>query len=263
MEFLELCNNYLETINPGIAALCNLRALDISRNPFKSFPDAVCLLKRLEELHASGCSFTTLPSSFASLNQLGQLTLDANAFEVFPEVICECKSLRYLSLTRNKLAELPRSFAKLQALIVLYLGENRFKAFPLAICEIKTLCSLFLRDNHLSELPLTVSKLCNLQDLNVAGNDLPGIPLFLGDLPRLHYLAILGQRGFRPAERYLDEVRNVLNYIHERCVIPRLTSIVACGFYGDAAWSRFLLEGLYDPRLFLVVFDFAFKPQVA
>ncbi len=265
IQWLELCNNYLDTISPDIAKLCNLSAVDISRNPFKKFPDAVCLLHALKELCACACNLTALPSSFVSIIQLDHLRLDANEFEVFPEVICECKNLRYLSMANNKLAELPRSFAKLQNLFVLYLGDNKFKTFPKVVCEIEGLCRLALCDNQLTELPLAMTKLLNLTVLSLGGNDLPSIPLLLGDLPRLGYILILGQRIFHRASRYLDETYDVIGYLQQRKEIPRLSVIIASGFFCDQTtpWARFLFQGVYDPRLFIFIFEFAMLEETA
>ena len=43
-------------------------------------------------------------------------------------------------------------------------------------------------------------------------------------------------------------------------MIPRLTDIIAAGFCCEQHidWARFLFQGLYDPRLFIFIFDFAF-----
>ena len=53
---------------------------------------------------------------------------------------------------------------------------------------------------------------------------------------------------------------NLLRFLQQRCVIPRLTDIIAAGFCCEqhVDWARFLFQGLYDPRLFIFIFDFAF-----
>ena len=53
---------------------------------------------------------------------------------------------------------------------------------------------------------------------------------------------------------------NLLRFLQQRCVIPRLTDIIAAGFCCEQHidWARFLFQGLYDPRLFIFIFDFAF-----
>ncbi len=61
-----------------------------------------------------------------------------------------------------------------------------------------------------------------------------------------------------PRERLWDE--HLLRFLQQRCVIPRLTDIIAAGFCCEQHidWARFLFQGLYDPRLFIFIFDFAF-----
>ena len=49
-------------------------------------------------------------------------------------------------------------------------------------------------------------------------------------------------------------------YFKEHKEIARLTDIIAAGFCCEQHidWARFLFQGLYDPRLFIIIFDFAF-----
>jgi hypothetical protein len=60
-------------------------------------------------------------------------------------------------------------------------------------------------------------------------------------------------------QRGLSSVRLRL-FLQQRCVIPRLTDIIAAGFCCSQHidWAHFLFQGLYDPRLFIFIFDFAF-----
>ena len=56
---------------------------------------------------------------------------------------------------------------------------------------------------------------------------------------------------------------NLLRFLQQRCVIPRLPDIIAAGFYCEQHidWARFLFQGLYDPRLFIFIFDFALSDE--
>ena len=50
----------------------------------------------------------------------------------------------------------------------------------------------------------------------------------------------------------------LIHYLQERRVIPRLSVIIAGGFFCEnTSWTRFLFQGIYDPRLFIFIFDFA------
>ena len=53
---------------------------------------------------------------------------------------------------------------------------------------------------------------------------------------------------------------NLLHFLQQRREIARLSAIIGGGFYCEEsnAWTRFLVRGLYDSRLLIFNFDFAF-----
>lgn len=53
--------------------------------------------------------------------------------------------------------------------------------------------------------------------------------------------------------------KELIPYLQERCAIPRLLNIIASGFFCDQTtpWTHFMFQGIYDPRLFIFIFDFA------
>ena len=55
-----------------------------------------------------------------------------------------------------------------------------------------------------------------------------------------------------------DEITEQLTFLQERRAIPRLLNIIASGFFCEQTipWTRFLFQGIYDPRLFIFIFDF-------
>jgi len=52
----------------------------------------------------------------------------------------------------------------------------------------------------------------------------------------------------------------LLRFLQQRREIARLIAIITGGFVNpiETAWAQFLVRGLYDPRLFIFIFDFAF-----
>ena len=64
------------------------------------------------------------------------------------------------------------------------------------------------------------------------------------------------QNGLRDA--------NLLQYLQQRREIARLSAIIAGGFFCDEsnAWNGFLTKGVYDPRLFIFIFDYAFDLSI-
>ena len=65
-----------------------------------------------------------------------------------------------------------------------------------------------------------------------------------------------------PQRGLLDEI--LLRFLQKRREIARLSAIIGGGFCCEEsnAWTRFLVRGLYDPRLFLFIFDYAFDLSI-
>ncbi len=237
-----------EFIPPTINKLVGLKKLTVEDYSSETFPENVCLLEHLQELHMFRCDLGTLPSSFAFLRNLLELDLEHNSFNKFPEVICQLRNLRKLKLGANQLSSLPRSFANLRDLRFLDMSGNHFKEFPIVLCELLNLETLWMEMNQLSELPLAITKLVNLVYIHLAHNCLIRLPVFLGDLPNL-----------KSVNRFESDR---LRYLQQRKEIVRLTVIITGGFCAPNdtnPWTKFLVRGLYDPRLFLIIFDFAFE----
>ena len=57
---------------------------------------------------------------------------------------------------------------------------------------------------------------------------------------------------------------DLLQYLQQRREIARLSAIIAGGFFCDEsnAWNGFLTKGVYDPRLFIFIFDYAFDLSI-
>ena len=274
LEELKIDQSQLKTISPGIVKLAALKKFRFSGNPLGGFPEDVCKLDQLETLHADFCRFSVLPSSFASLHNLLELHLGGNSFKQFPDVICELRNLRELCIHSNKLSSLPQSFANLRELTFLNISNNRFKDFPSVVCELPTLWRLSTWGNRLSELPLAITKLILLQYLHLQMNLFTSIPLFVGDLPQLSFfqfkgwfvqsflflvLTIGADNPLQGPQSGLND-DDLLRFLQQRRVIPRLSAIIGGGFFCEEsnAWTQFLVRGLYDPRLFIFIFDFAF-----
>ena len=60
------------------------------------------------------------------------------------------------------------------------------------------------------------------------------------------------------------ENANLLRFLQQRREVARLSAIIGGGFCCEEsnAWTRFLVRGLYDPRLLIFIFDFAFDLSI-
>jgi Leucine-rich repeat (LRR) protein len=96
-------------------------SLDITQNPFQSFPSpAVLSLRGLVTLRAEQCGLKEFPIELVQLRHLTELDLSQNAIASLPESIVELQELP-LKLGSNRLVSLPESLGALRSLTVLSL----------------------------------------------------------------------------------------------------------------------------------------------
>ena len=76
-------------------------------------------------------------------------------------------------------------------------------------------------------------------------------------------LTIDAENPLQGPQRGLSDA-DLLHFLQQRREIARLSAIIGGGFFCEDsnAWTRFLVRGLYDPRLFLFIFDFAFDLSI-
>uniref|UniRef100_A0A670HL77 Roc domain-containing protein n=1 Tax=Podarcis muralis TaxID=64176 RepID=A0A670HL77_PODMU len=174
IESLNLDRNKLKQL-PGIAKLCNLRKLVLSKNDIIDFPEEIRSLVHLEKLE---------------LNQ--------NQIRVIPEGVFSClPKLRHLRLNNNRLDRLPKDLAVCcSSLQYLNLSNNLFLAIPLAVLELKCLQELYLYNNKLRQLPMKMFKELPLKMFKVSGNPLREPP----------YEVCAG--GLRQITSYFDQLQN-------------------------------------------------------
>jgi Leucine-rich repeat (LRR) protein len=117
LERLILADNDLIEVSERIAALKNLRTLDLGHNQLGSLPDALGELVGLTDfLYLHDNRLSALPPSLARLTKLRYLNLSANAFEEFPECVCRMVGLIKLRASDNRLTLLPESIGNLTSL---------------------------------------------------------------------------------------------------------------------------------------------------
>lgn len=152
---------------------------------------------------------------------------------------------------------------------MLDVSQNFITDLPAALCQLQQLEKLGMRANWLTEVPMPITKLVRLRQLDLSFNHFVSYPLLLGDLPRLvefhGYGKLLSIISFSHTNtgHALRGPCPPLIHLQKKRVIPRLSAIIASGFFCDQAtsWPQFLFQGVYDPRLFLFIFDFAFQER--
>jgi internalin A len=99
--------NDLMTLPTEIKALKNLKNLDISGNPWGSFPPVVTELNSLEKLTSVESDLMTIPEAIAQLSNLTTLNLRDNKIEDIPICLESLPQLTKLDLRRNPLSISP------------------------------------------------------------------------------------------------------------------------------------------------------------
>jgi internalin A len=97
----KLITNQLRTLPEEIRSLLNLRALDLSGNPFGKRSEFLLEMKQLESLNLVSIGLTEIPGAIWQLSNLTQLDLSKNQITSIPEVIGQLSNLTQLVLSKN------------------------------------------------------------------------------------------------------------------------------------------------------------------
>lgn len=147
----------------------NLKSLDISHNDLKGLPGEVLVLSRLKTLYASSCNIQRIPD-LSSLNVLEKLCLDHNDLEM-ESIHAFPYSLKILNLSFNHFLSLPTMISSLINLTELDLSHNRLES-TIGLGGLENLLQLKLDENLISEISIDLGNLSKLQYLSLRGNKL-------------------------------------------------------------------------------------------
>lgn len=158
-----ILNSYEGAVPKGIAALVNLKSLDMNMSKVTSLPDDFGNLPKLESLILSSCTkLTTLGASFGNLKTLKELNLSqCSKLAHLPDDIGNLNNLETLVLQNSGIEELPESFGNLTKLPSLNLnGCDKLKRLNSNIGEMTNLASVELtKCSSLLELPASFTRL--------------------------------------------------------------------------------------------------------
>jgi internalin A len=120
-----LVTNELTTLPKELAALANLRTLNLSGNPLAAIPDIVIELGQLTSLTLVSTGLSEIPEFIGQLTQLTELALSNNQITEIPAAIAQLTNLTTLDLYNNQITEIPAAIAQLTNLTELYLSNNQ------------------------------------------------------------------------------------------------------------------------------------------
>lgn len=126
----------------------------------------------------------------------------------------------------------------------------------------------------LTRVPPQIEHMKKLESLALALCNIQSIPLFLGYMPRLISLMVyeeprlsfheipLSVRGIWYVTTYdSNELPSEILYCQHRLGILLLNGLVEADKGVNSPWTRFLRQGMYDPRLFLHIWAFVPKEE--
>lgn len=173
ITLLNLNNNSLANIPPGIKNYTNLRLLHLQNNKLKYLPKEIGELNSLVTLILTNNALTKLPYTIANLKSLEALNLAGNSLSDIPHTICNMTRLKQLHLGNNEIKYLPEGIGHLDSMTHLIASHNKIESLPSSMGNLKNLQILDISNNRISRLPEEIANLTGLKTINLTGNNLP------------------------------------------------------------------------------------------
>lgn len=171
--FLDLSNNFLETLPPQTRRLTNLQTLILNNNPLELFQlRQLPSLQNLEVLQMRNTQRTLLnfPISLDNLINLVELDISENNLPKIPEVVFNLINLKRFNVSENEIKEISPNIEALQKLETLNLSRNELTALPNTLCKLSKLRKLYVNENSLNfdGIPSGIGKLSSLEIFSAA-----------------------------------------------------------------------------------------------
>lgn len=147
-----LSNNQLKTL-PKWFGEFNTYHLNISKNQFHTFPNAIFKFTDLEHFDISNNYLESIPSEIQALSKLKWLYLYNNNIKTLPNVFNKLFQLNTLVLSGNNLIELPKTIGTLAELYDLNLADNKQLKYLVDIPNCPKLQCLSIENTAISTLP--------------------------------------------------------------------------------------------------------------
>ncbi|MGB6269874.1 MAG: hypothetical protein WBF67_12785 [Olleya sp.] len=195
ITILKIDSQNLKELPEDLFLFSNLKALDISDNPFtdlEKLMENLTKFPKLELLAMSHCGIVKLPDNISLLKGLLGLSLDQNIEMVeVNENIGKLIRLRYISFRRNKkLKDLPKSIGNLKCLEQINISGAGFTRIREELSLCTNLKDITANASRIKDLPDGIGKLKNLKKLNLAANKIEIIPESIGELDQLVDLSL-------------------------------------------------------------------------
>jgi hypothetical protein len=173
--------------------LPKLKWLDLQMNELHCIPDSIAEMQELTFLNLNKNIFRTFPEAVTRLPKLKTLMINDNKIKIIPESIKNAISLEDFNLYSNRISKIPDEIGALTALKVLVLTDNSIRTIPPTIGKLVNLETLDLGNNvYLDTVPKEIRRCTRLTKLNVENNSLTALPIELVDCRRLNKISYFG-----------------------------------------------------------------------
>ena len=122
LDYLNLDDNAIAEISPGIAKLTKLKWLRLNGNRLKALPTEFSALRNIRRIYLKNNKFTAVPEVIRTWQSVEDIALDGNEIRELPEWLSELPNLRGLSLAGTKVTKLPENLSAWKRLSFLSLG---------------------------------------------------------------------------------------------------------------------------------------------
>ena len=183
-----MITNALSALPPELAALENLKVLNLSGNPLEQIPAVVFELRSLTELYAIAINLSEIPDHLNQLTNLIDIRLSSNQITQIPDCLGQLTNLTQLGLSSNQITQIPDCLGQLTNLTQLGLSSNQITQIPDCLGQLTNLIHLWLYSNQITQIPDCLGQLTNLTYLWLSSNQITQIPDCLGQLTNLTYL---------------------------------------------------------------------------
>ena len=189
LEKLAMAGNQISRVPDSYSHLSNLRILDCRRNNMVDLT-AICLLPKLETLHAGHNSVHTLELLLgASVTEVDASHNDITQLTLVPGPIGQPYALCTLDVSYARLTTLDKfALSNLTSLRYLRLDHNRIRYIPDCVGDLHSLISLSCSNNQLIALPSNLGKLQKLEMLDAHSNSLDNIPVTIWNCASLTHV---------------------------------------------------------------------------
>lgn len=201
----------------------------------ETFPREILdLSDTLEILDLSGNRLSSLPDDFDRLRKLRIVFFSQNQFEIFPEVLGRCPQLEMVGFKSCRIRTIGEQ-ALPPRLRWLILTDNQLETLPESIGHRPRLQKLMLAGNRLRRLPRSLSACRNLELLRISANRLEAFPDWLGELPRLAWIAWSGNPFCKTSPSRFAEIASIP---FDDLSLEDVLGQGASGIISRAAWMR-------------------------